>query len=140
MVCKVVTDVDALDLNRFYELVSQSDLDVCFEGDEIYVYSKYNTQRSISMIMKKIGITNFFCKKIEEKSNDKQDFNFVSSWIRKKMEKDELEKFETQKQSELQKMMDNISQAKEMLHQILLKQEVGDGGNSGDGAEEERPS
>lgn len=140
MVCKVVTDVDALDLNRFYELVSQSDLDVCFEGDEIYVYSKYNTQRSISMIMKKIGITNFFCKKIEEKPNDKQDFNFVSSWIRKKMEKDELEKFEIQKQSELQKMMDNISQAKEMLHQILLKQEVGDGGNSGDGAEEERPS
>lgn len=107
MVYKLVVNLDDVDLNLLFDRFMQKDIDVYLHNEEILLYVPCNKEVSISMIMKKMKIRNFFVKEITEKPR-REDTNPSSIWIYNKIQTEENRKFEEAHQDELRQMQENI--------------------------------
>lgn len=114
MVYKLITDLDSLDLNLFFEFMNKEKVDICLDGEVIYLHHKYDTTLRLDNIMKKMNITNFFLKEVVNKPSVNTN-GFIYKWLFEKMSQDELETFERAHQKELQEMESNIQQARVLL-------------------------
>lgn len=123
---------DGEDLNTVFSGFEKAGLDFCFSDGLLYVVVDYNKPRYLDIIMKKMQIKNYFYQKIKDKPQH-IDGNFINGWICEQMEKEELDCFEREHQSELQHMMDNIKHIQNLMEltnmgELPLKEE-GDGEN-----------
>ena len=113
MIYKLVADWDEININDFVKDCQNNNIDVCFDGDRAYLYSKCGTQSTFLNIWKRENKT-FFLKEITEKPTNKFG-SFVDNWICERFEQEERELIEAREQEELRRMKDNIDKAREDL-------------------------
>ena len=113
MIYKLVADWDEININDFVKDCQNNNIDVCFDGDRAYLYSKCGTQSTFLNIWKRENKT-FFLKEITEKPINKFG-SFVDNWICERFEQEERELIEAREQEELRRMKDNIDKAREDL-------------------------
>lgn len=117
MICKFVADWDEININDFVRECQNNNIDVCFDGDRAYLYSKCGTQSTFLNIWKRENKT-FFLKEITEKPINKFG-SFVDNWICERFEQEERELIEAREQEELRRMKDNIDKAREDLRKRI---------------------
>lgn len=113
MIYKLVADWDEININDFVKDCQNNNIDVCFDGDRAYLYSKCGTQSTFLNIWKRENKT-FFLKEITEKPINKFG-SFVDNWICERFEQEERELIEAREQEELRRMKNNIDKAREDL-------------------------
>lgn len=113
MMYKFVADWDEIDIDDFVQDCQDNNIDVCFDGDRAYLYSKNNSTVQNLNIMRE-GDKTFFLKEITEKPDNKFG-SFVNNWICERFEQEEREHIEVQEQEELRRMKANIDKARENL-------------------------
>lgn len=117
MIYKLVADWDEININDFVRECQNNNIDVCFDGDRAYLYSKCGTQSTFLNIWKRENKT-FFLKEITEKPTNKFG-SFVDNWICERFEQEERELIEAREQEELRRMKDNIDKAREDLRKRI---------------------
>lgn len=117
MIYKLVADWDEININDFVRECQNNNIDVCFDGDRAYLYSKCGTQSTFLNIWKRENKT-FFLKEITEKPINKFG-SFVDNWICERFEQEERELIEAREQEELRRMKDNIDKAREDLRKRI---------------------
>lgn len=117
MIYKLVADWDEININDFVKDCQNNNIDVCFDGDRAYLYSKCGTQSTFLNIWKRENKT-FFLKEITEKPTNKFG-SFVDNWICERFEQEERELIEAREQEELRRMKDNIDKAREDLRKRI---------------------
>lgn len=117
MIYKFVADWDEININDFVRECQNDNIDVCFDGDRAYLYSKCGTQNTFLNIWKRENKT-FFLKEITEKPTNKFG-SFVDNWICERFEQEERELIEAREQEELRRMKNNIDKAREDLRKRI---------------------
>lgn len=117
MIYKFVADWDEININDFVRECQNNNIDVCFDGDRAYLYSKCGTQNTFLNIWKRENKT-FFLKEITEKPTNKFG-SFVDNWICERFEQEERELIEAREQEELRRMKNNIDKAREDLRKRI---------------------
>lgn len=117
MIYKLVADWDEININDFVRECQNNNIDVCFDDDRAYLYSKCGTQSTFLNIWKRENKT-FFLKEITEKPINKFG-SFVDNWICERFEQEERELIEAREQEELRRMKDNIDKAREDLRKRI---------------------
>lgn len=126
MIYKVIFDTEEVDLNKFFNLIEERGLDICFADNGLFVHGGVHTDREISYIMEETKNKNYFVQKIKSRPTENSDNSFSTIWVMEKWDEDELKAMEKAKQKELKQMMKNINAAtaafKDMVLQIKNKQ------------------
>lgn len=117
MIYKLVADWDEININDFVRECQNNNIDVCFDDDRAYLYSKCGTQSTFLNIWKRENKT-FFLKEITKKPINKFG-SFVDNWICERFEQEERELIEAREQEELRRMKDNIDKAREDLRKRI---------------------
>ena len=120
MIYKLTLDFYSINLNALIEEFAKNDIEVCFGGEILYLFSQHDTPRQISNIMKEKKIQNYFFKELTSPPT-RTPTNYVQTWLLEKFNEQERLRFEEQHQAELKKAQENIQKAMEEYKQLYTK-------------------
>lgn len=115
---KIYLDVANCDLGNLIEKLRKIG-DIIFVNNSLYIWLiDGKDKKSLSSLIKRQGVTEFFLQEITEDNVDKEN-GFAFAWAREHLNKKAVAAFEAKKQPELQQMLDNINKAREMLEERI---------------------
>ena len=115
---KIYLDVANCDLGNLIEKLRKIG-DIIFVNNSLYIWLvDGKDKKSLSSLIKRQGVTEFFLQEITEDNVDKEN-GFAFAWAREHLNKKAVASFEAKKQPELQQMLDNINKAREMLEERI---------------------
>lgn len=115
---KIYLDVANCDLGNLIEKLRKIG-DIIFVNNSLYIWLvDGKDKKSLSSLIKRQGVTEFFLQEITEDNVDKEN-GFAFAWARERLNKKAVASFEAKKQPELQQMLDNINKAREMLEERI---------------------
>ena len=115
---KIYLDVANCDLGNLIEKLRKIG-DIIFVNNSLYIWLvDGKDKKSLSSLIKRQGVTEFFLQEITEDNVDKEN-GFAFAWAREHLNKKVVAAFEAKKQPELQQMLDNINKAREMLEERI---------------------
>lgn len=115
---KIYLDVANCDLGNLIEKLRKIG-DIIFVNNSLYIWLiDGKDKKSLSSLIKRQGVTEFFLQEITEDNVDKES-GFAFAWAREHLNKKAVSVFEAKKQPELQQMLDNINKAREMLEERI---------------------
>ena len=115
---KIYLDVANCDLGNLIEKLRKIG-DIIFVNNSLYIWLiDGKDKKSLSSLIKRQGVTEFFLQEITEDNVDKEN-GFAFAWARERLNKKMVASFEAKKQPELQQMLDNINKAREMLEERI---------------------
>ena len=121
MIGKLVVDYEEVSVGDLLEFLTDKGIECCVDGDNIYLYYSENHRRlSISNIMNKKKIQNYFFKELTSPPT-RTPTNYVQTWLLEKFNEQERLRFEEQHQAELKKAQENIQKAMEEYKQLYTK-------------------
>ena len=120
MIYKLTLDFSSINLNMLIEEFAKNNIEVCFGDEILYLFSKHDTPRQISNIMKEKKIKNYFFKELTSPPT-RTPTNCVQAWLLEKFNEQERLRFEEQHQAELKKAQENIQKAMEEYKQLYAK-------------------
>lgn len=115
---KIYLDVANCDLGNLIEKLRKIG-DIIFVNNSLYIWLiDGKDKKSLSSLIKRQGVTEFFLQEITEDNVDKEN-GFAFAWAREHLNKKAVAAFEAKKQPELQQMLDNINKAREILEERI---------------------
>lgn len=108
------------DLNILVEKASKIS-NLMFDGDGNFAVwlNDDKDKKDLVRVLKNVGITEYFCEPLTYESIGKdKSYNFLSAWFMENYNAFLIREAETQNQSKLREMYENIQQAQEQLENI----------------------
>ena len=115
---KIFLDVSKADLGVLFEKLKRVGNMIFVNGDiYIWLYESKN-KKSLSSVVKRSGVTDFFLQEITD-DNVSKESGFAYAWCREHLNESATKDFESKHQDDLREMLDNIKRTEGLLQDRL---------------------
>ena len=115
---KIFLDVSKADLGVLFEKLKRIGNMIFVNGDiYVWLYEGKN-KKSLSSLVKRAGVADFFLQEITE-DNVSKESGFAYAWCKEHLNEDSTKTFESKHQDDLREMLDNIKRAEGLLQERL---------------------
>lgn len=113
--------MDKIDANILFKEIGEHFAGLCFAGDALFVHREIDNNKDIHILLRSLGIDNYFIKEIEQETDLPQE-GMVRMWCSKKIKYDTEQKILKEHQKELREAKDIFDA---LTKQITLERERG---------------